>query len=274
MPRDALQQARRDRNAALLDAMVLAATADGKVAGVELRQLMERVLERPEFEGLTPDEVAHLVEASAKRLAAARDMEDILHALRERLPDHRNRLLAFGLATAVALADNKATRDELGLLKLLQAGFNLTEAEVTKVFESLQAGHSLAEVLGEPTERLYAETMVLVSAADGAVHESELAAMLENFAGDPAFHQVPLEQAQKYLRDALADLTTEGLPARLTALARGLSTHGQRTKAFRLGVRVAYADGKPSPAELRTLELLQATFGLKDDEVARITVEA
>ncbi len=274
MPRDALSQARRDRNAALLDAMVLTATADGTIADVEMKQLLVRVLERPEFEGLTPDELTEMVEASAKRLAAARTLEDILHALRERLPDHRNRLLAFGLATAVALADRKATRDELGLLKTLQAGFNLTEAEVTKVFESIQAGMSLAEVLGEPTERLYAETMVLVSAADGAVQASELDAMLENFAGDPAFHQVSLELAQKYLRDALTDLTTEGLPARLSALAHGLNTHGQRSKAFRLGVRVAYAGGKPSPAELRTLELLQATFGLSDAEVARITVEA
>ena len=93
-------------------------------------------------------------------------------------------------------------------------------------------------------------------------------------AGDPVFKEASLESAQKYLRDAVQNLGSEGLPQRLTALAHGLSTHAQRSKAFRLAVRIAYASGKPSPSELRVLDLLQATFGLADDEVARITVES
>lgn len=274
MPRDSLQQARTDRNAALLDAMVLAASADGQIAPKELQQVLERVIERPEFEGVMAQELSAMVEASAKRLANGRTLEELLHGINQRLPNHRNRLLAFGLATAVALADRKATREELGLLKTFQASLGLTEEEVSSVFVNLEAGESLSEVLGEPLEQLYAETMVLVSAADGQVRQQELSAMLENLAGDPVFKEVSLEAAQGYLREAISNLTTEGLPARLTALAHGLSTHGQRTKAFRLAVRVAYSTGKPTQSELRVLDLLQATFGLADDEVARITVES
>lgn len=274
MPRDSLSQARRDRNAALLDAMVLSASADGKIAGSELRQVLTRVIERPEFEGVQAQELSSMVEASAKRLSNARTLEEILHGIKERLPNHRNRLLAFGLATSVALADRRATRTELGLLKTFQSSLGLTEDEVSKVFVNVESGDSLAEVLGEPLEQLYAETMVLVSAADGKVHPEELGAMLENMAGDPAFKEASLDSAQQYLREAVTNLTSEGLPQRLTVLAHGLSTHQQRTKAFRLAVRVAYASGKPSPAELRVLDLLQATFGLADDEVARITVES
>lgn len=274
MPRDSLQQARTDRNAALLDAMVLAASADGQIAPRELQQVLERVIERPEFEGVLAQELSAMVEASAKRLANGRTLEELLHGINQRLPNHRNRLLAFGLATAVALADRKATREELGLLKTFQASLGLTEEEVSSVFVNVEAGESLSEVLGEPLEQLYAETMVLVSAADGQVRQQELSAMLENLAGDPVFKEASLEAAQGYLREAVSNLTTEGLPSRLTALAHGLATHGQRTKAFRLAVRVAYATGKPSPSELRVLDLLQATFGLGDDEVARITVES
>jgi tellurite resistance protein len=174
----------------------------------------------------------------------------------------------------VALADARATREELGVLKSLQHALGLTEEEVTRAFELVQSGASLAEVLGEPLEQLYAETMVLVSAADGQVKADELQTMLENLAGDPVFKEVSLEAAQKYLRDAIDNLTTEGLPQRLAALAQGLNTHAQRTRAFRLAVRVAYASGKPTPSELRVLDLLQATFGLADHEVARITVES
>lgn len=274
MPRDSLSQARTDRNAALLDAMVLAASADGKIASTELKQLLSRVIERPEFEGVMAQELSAMVEASARRLSHGRTLEELLHGIKERLPDHRNRLLAFGLATAVALADRKATREELGLLKTFQASLGLTEEEVSSVFVNVESGDSLSEVLGEPLEQLYAETMVLVSAADGQVRQDELGVMLENLAGDPVFKEASLESAQQYLRDAVSNLTTEGLPQRLTVLAHGLSTHAQRTKAFRLAVRIAYASGKPSQSELRVLDLLQATFGLADDEVARITVES
>ncbi len=50
------------------------------------------------------------METSARRLAEAKDLQEILSSLRTRLPDHKNRMLAFGLAAAVALADQRATR--------------------------------------------------------------------------------------------------------------------------------------------------------------------
>lgn len=274
MPRDTIEQARRDRNAALIDAMILAASADGQFRPAEVQAVIQRVIERPEFEGVQATELAGLVESSARRLSQARALEDILHALRERLPDHRNRLLAFGLATSVALADRKGLKDELGLLKTMQLALGLSDDDVARVFETVEAGASLSEALGEPLERLYAETMVLVSAADGEVQPAELRRMLEELAGDPVFKDVSMEAAEHALRDAVQNLALEGLPQRLTVLARGLTTHAQRTKAFRLAVRVAYAEGQPSKDALRALELLQATFGLADDEVARITSEA
>jgi tellurite resistance protein len=274
MPRKALQQARSDRNAALVDAMILAASADGAVQPVEMETLIQRVIERPEFEGTDAAELERLVQGSARRLASARGLEDVFSSLRHRLPDHRNRLLAFGLATAVALADRRATRAELGLLKSVQSALGISEDEVSRVFEVVESDRSLAEALGEPLEQLYAETMVVAGAADGEVNAKELRVMLENMAGDPVFHDVSLEAAERYLADAVQSLAIEGLPARLTVLAHGLSTHAQRSRAFRLAVRVAGADGSPTEAEQRMLDLLQATLGLADDEVARITGES
>lgn len=274
MPRKALELARSDRNAALIDAMILAASADGSMSPKEMETLIQRVIERPEFEGTDAQELERLVERSARRLSGSRGLEEIFSSLRARLPDHRNRLLAFGLATAVALADRKATRAELGLLKGVQSALGISEAEVTRVFEVVESGASLAEALGEPLERLYAETMVLVGAADGEMNTRELKLMLENMAGDPVFADVSLELAERYLTDAVQALSLEGLPTRLTVLAHGLSTHAQRAKAFRLAVRIAFADGNPSVAEQKLLDLLQATFGLADDEVAQITVES
>jgi uncharacterized tellurite resistance protein B-like protein len=268
-------KARKERNAALVEMMLLAAMADGRVSQMEMQTLLRRVIERPEFEGTRPDELNALVESSAQRLAQAHDLEEILASLRSRLPDHKNRMLAFGLAAAVAFADQRATRAELGLLKTFQAALGISEDEVAQIVDVIENGGSLAEALGEPLERLYAEVMVLVSAADGQLHTPEARALVESFASDPVFHNVSPERAQSFVSDAVAALSEEGLSQRMQVLAHGLTTHSQRLKAYRLATKIAHASGQvPSVAEQRILNLLQVTFGLADDEVARLDRQA
>ncbi len=270
---DAVAAARKERNAALIEAMLLAASADGVIHAREMQTLIRRVVERPEFEGTRPEELNSLIESSAARLAGAKKLDTIIASLRERLPDHRNRLLAFGLATAVGLAERRASREELGLLKAFQAGLGISEDEVAQIFTAVEAGQPLNEVLGEPKERLYAEVMVLVSVADGKVIASEAAAIVEALAGDPVFRDLSMDRAQLFVRDAMQALSDDGMAKRLTVMAHGLSTHPQRLKAYALAARVAKAGGD-RPTEMQLLELLQATFGLADDEVKRLKKEA
>lgn len=270
MPVEQAVAARKARNAALVEAMLLAAISDGRISEIEMRTLLARILERPEFEGTKPEELNALVEASAAKLAAAHDLDEILRSLRERLPNHKSRMLAFGLAAAVAFADQRATRAELGLLKTFQSALGISEDEVVRVIDVIEHGGSLSEALGEPLERLYAEVMVLVSAADGRLKEEEALAMVESLASDPLFHNVSPERAQAYVSEAVTALATEGLPRRVQALAQGLSTHSQRLKAYGLGAKIATAAGGASPSEQRVLDLLQATFGIDDEEIARI----
>jgi uncharacterized tellurite resistance protein B-like protein len=267
---DLLHKVRSERNGALFDAMVLAAVADGEVSELEKQALFARVVERPEFEGMRGEDLTALIESSIYRLSHTRQMDAVLESLRRRLPEHRERLVAFGLASAIALADQSASREELGLLKRLQLGLGISEEEVAKVFETIEEGHSLAEALGEPKERLFAEVMVLASTADGKLEQAGADAMVETLAGDPVFGEVDANTAQSYLRDAYKNLLLEGLSGRLNVLAAGLTTHKQRLKAFSLAARVADASHEvPSKRTRHVLELLQATFGLADDEVAR-----
>lgn len=270
MARELAIAARRERNAALIEAMLLAAIADGNVTQVEMETLLRRVLERPEFEGTRPEELDALVQVSVQKLSHAQDLNEVMASMRERLPDHRNRMLAFGLAAAIAFADQNATRAELGLLKHFQAALGISEEEVAKVIDVVEQGGSLAEALGEPEQQLYAEVMVLVSASGGKVDPGEARALVESLAGDPVFRDVSSERAQGYVTDAVAALATEGLARRVQVLARGLTTHAQRLKAYQLAARVAKAKAGALTTERRILDILQATFGLADDEVARI----
>src|SRR5690348_10686370 len=138
MPRDQAIRARQERNGALVETMLLAAMADGKPNQQTMETLLRRVLERPEFEGTRPEELNRLVESSAAKLASAHNLTEILHSLRARLPDHKNRMLAFGLAAAVAFGDNRATRAELGLLKTFQAALGISEDEVADVIDVIE----------------------------------------------------------------------------------------------------------------------------------------
>ncbi len=156
MARDQSAVTRTERNAALVEVMLLASMADGPPSDVGMQALVERVLERPEFDGTKAEELTELVQKSAKTLASAEDLEAILGSLRMRLPTHQHRMLAFGLAAAVALADHRATRAELGLLKTFQAALGIAEDEVARIIDVLEAGGSLDEALGDPLERLYA----------------------------------------------------------------------------------------------------------------------
>ena len=274
MSRDQSAVTRAERNAALVEVMLLASMADGPPSDVGMQALVERVLERPEFDGTKAEELTELVQRSAKTLASAEDLEAILGSLRSRLPTHQHRMLAFGLAAAVALADHRATRAELGLLKTFQAALGIAEDEVARMIDVLEAGGSLDDALGDPLERLYAEVMVLVSAADGQLGEEEARAMVESFASDPLFHDVNADRAQLFIREAVSSLESDGLSERLRALAQGISTHAQRRRAFGLALKVAQSKGQPTAGETRMLNLLQATFGLADDEVETLRLES
>lgn len=262
-----------ERNAALVEVMLLAAMADGELTESAVQELLRRILERPEFDGTHPQELSSLVEKGVTTLAAAPNLEKILQRLRERLPTHQNRMLAFGLAASVALADQRATRAELGLLKTFQAALGISEEEVANIIDVVESGRSLNDVVGQPLERLYAEVMVLVTAADGTVKAAESRALIESLASDPLFQDVSADRAQGFLSEAVEVLAEQGLPERLRVLAHGLTTHPQRIRAFRLAMRIAQSSGKASAAELRVLDMLQATFGLADDEVERLRDE-
>ena len=75
---------RADRNAALVEVMLLAAMADGKLTEGAIQTLLRRVLERPEFDGTKPEEISALLEKSVKRLASQSSLESILQRLRDR----------------------------------------------------------------------------------------------------------------------------------------------------------------------------------------------
>jgi uncharacterized tellurite resistance protein B-like protein len=127
------------RQAALFEAMILAAAADGAVDRVEVEAIYRLVFERPEFHGIQAADLKKAIEGAAKRLAEAHSLEHILPSIVDRLPDKPSRELAFGLAAAVVVSDGRTPPEELNILKAMQDMFDLTEEDVARLFETAQS---------------------------------------------------------------------------------------------------------------------------------------
>jgi tellurite resistance protein len=132
---------------ALVEAMVLAAAADGDVSKVELEALYARAAALPETSRL---DSAHLrlAIAEAARKMAGLPVGLVVQSLVERLPSHRARAEAFAGAAWVAIADRHTRPSEMALLKEMQQAFALDDATVALLFESAELGaERLAETL-------------------------------------------------------------------------------------------------------------------------------
>jgi len=126
----------RTRQAALFETMILVAGADGRVTKEEIEEIFRRVFERPEFKGIHAQDLRDALEHAAGQVAKGHDLEHVLPSLARRLDDAPSRLLAFGLAASVAMAEHRTRPAEFQVLKALQRAFEIEDAEVAALFEA------------------------------------------------------------------------------------------------------------------------------------------
>lgn len=124
---------------ALLEAMLLAAGADGKVTKPELEAIFARIYSHPTFSSFQKEHVRERLEAASQRLEGSPGLQAVCESIAERLETVVLRELAFRCAAAVALVDNRADYRELKALKALQDALGLTEAKIVNLFELAEA---------------------------------------------------------------------------------------------------------------------------------------
>ncbi|MFN7132746.1 MAG: TerB family tellurite resistance protein [Myxococcales bacterium] len=123
---------------ALLEAMLLAAGADGKVTKPELEAIFARIYAHPEFSTYEKDHLREAVERASHRVTGYASVQDACEAIASRLETITSRELAFRCAASVALVDHKADYRELKTLKALQDAFGLTESRIVTLFEQAE----------------------------------------------------------------------------------------------------------------------------------------
>ena len=113
-------------------------------------------------------------------------------------------------------------------------------------------------------------TMVLVSASDRNMTDSELSTIGDIVKHLPVFHDFDLSKLTKAASDCAELLSDpDGLSKAFDLIMAGLPERLRET-AYALACDVAAADGQASQEELRLLELLQETLNVGRLEAAAI----
>lgn len=106
------------------------------------------------------------------------------------------------------------------------------------------------------------ETMVLVSASDGRMTDSELRAMSDIVVGLPVFDGFDLDSLEETANRLIAVLEREdGIDEALERLKTTLPQRWRET-AYALACDIVAADGSASQEELRILEMLRHEIGV------------
>jgi uncharacterized tellurite resistance protein B-like protein len=261
--------------AIFFEVMTLMLLADKEVKPEEIAKISELLAARPEFEGMTKEHVAEGIEAAAKRAQTLRSQQSFdgrLSQIAEKLETVENRLLAFGMAAAIALADDELHPDELRLLAIFEKAFKLSNDDVNGVIRCIKSGRSFESIF--PTHKdekvsAYIETLVIALRADGRVTRAEIQVLLETVEKAPELRGINMQQADAYIQRSLEVLEREGLEARLSLLGRTLSTEEERFEAFSLALRMIAADGEVTREEKHLLARLEAIFDMPKSEVKR-----
>jgi len=121
---------------ACIEAMVLVAAADGTLSPTEADHIHELSERLPVLGGIDGHELERFVRDASGRIARE-GAERRLEALAAWLPDEA-RLGAFTLACVIALADHRASEEELILLDAMRRRFGIPEGEGDRILDAVR----------------------------------------------------------------------------------------------------------------------------------------
>lgn len=121
---------------ACVEAMVLAAAADGTLSPTEAEHIHELAEKLPVLGGIDGHELERFVRDAAGRISRE-GADRRLQALAAWLPAEA-RIGAYTLACVIALADHRATEEELMLLEEMRRRFGIAEGDGDRILDTVR----------------------------------------------------------------------------------------------------------------------------------------
>ena len=126
---------------ALIYTMVLVSAADSEMSDAEIVRMGEIVSQLPVFAGFDGDQLADVAQECAGILGEDDGLDKALRQIRDALPDHL-RETAYVLACDVAVADLRASQEELRLLEMLRHSLNLDRLHAAAIERAARARYA------------------------------------------------------------------------------------------------------------------------------------
>lgn len=266
MMRTRILKARRERDDALLDAVLLAAQVREPLDDGAPRALLAPLLDEPYFEGTSPEALLERLRQRARWLSQASD-PDIFASLRVRLPEARSRLWAYGLAMKAAALDEKRLDLAARFLARLQLELDVSSSEGKEMVLQLAGGASPFQAAAEPPVRLHQrvlETVLLGAGLEASLTEAEVAALAGAQEDAARFQELVGQQLHRLAFGSTPEEPMGAVSRQLEALALTPASVTQRREAWLLAARFCLALGRDLAMEL-LLDVMGELLGVDEE---------
>lgn len=126
--------------------------------------------------------------------------------------------------------------------------------------------------LSEASQEALVEVMTIAACVDGMLEDGEGRALAMQILATPGFEGLDNHALARTVEAVALRVATEGLPARLHAIATAIGDDSQaREEAFALATLFVLFDGEVGDEEQELLEGLQRELNISDERASHIT---
>jgi uncharacterized tellurite resistance protein B-like protein len=253
----------------IIEAMLGAMEADGDVTEEEM-QVFERNLEEHElFRDLTSDARSRLVDLAADAIRESGGGGRRADSIARGLPSRNHRLTAYLMACEVCVSDADLPESEINYLDALQKALGVSDEEAREVFEAARRDSGLktmeekAAAMREMMPR-FVDCMALMAAADGEVHEDELAGVRAVLRNIPDMAVLTRDELDQAIERSFKRVEGKEIADELHSIAQAISDPTDRYWTTVYMMIIARSDGRTDWREVRFLQLAKQHFQLTD----------
>ena len=253
----------------IIESMLGAMEADGDVTEEEMNVLERNLEEHELFNGLTSAERSRLVDLAADAIREGGGGRKRAEAIAKGLPSRGHRLTAYAMACQVCVSDADLPEAEINYLDELQRALGLGDSDAHELFESARAQSGLKTVEEKASAMRemmpwFVECMALMAAADGEVHEDEMAGVRTVLRNIPDMAVLSRDELDDAIARSFERIKGKEVGEELEKIAAHISSPADRYWTTVYMMIIARSDGRTDWREVRFLQQAKKYFSLGD----------
>lgn len=253
----------------IIEAMLGAMEADGDVTEEEMNVLEHNLEEHELFNGLTSAERSRLVDMAADAIREGGGGRKRAEAIAKGLPSRGHRLTAYAMACQVCVSDADLPEAEINYLDDLQRALGLEDSDAHELFESarVQSGLKTVEEKASAMREMmpwFVECMALMAAADGEVHDEEMAGVRAVLRNIPDMAVLSRDELDAAIARSFERIRGKEVGDELEKIASHITAPADRYWTTVYMMIIARSDGRTDWREVRFLQQAKKYFALGD----------